>query len=239
MGFSGGGSNVTKPHTHDSNIVQDGGSLAANVTQFGLTAGSILYSDGSNIQELGVGSSGDALKVNGAATAPEWVTPAGASGWTELANVVLSPTGGNLVSGTFAAMDSLYVQIYAAQDSSTNQAVKFNTDYAANYNWRGQANNAAQTTRSAVGNGIIYLYGTATSTNWNLAQMFISNHATTKKLVTIISTESNGTGNTVPNQEFTWGSWNETTDPITSIQWGDDNGLTNAVAGSYMKVYGC
>lgn len=84
MGFSGGGSNVTKPHTHDSNIVQDGGSLAANVTQFGLTAGSILYSDGANIQELAVGSASDTLTVNGAATAPEWGAPPGAGAWVNL-----------------------------------------------------------------------------------------------------------------------------------------------------------
>jgi len=57
MGFSGGGANITKSHTHDSTVVQDGGALAANVTQFGLSAGSILYSDGSNIQELAVGGS--------------------------------------------------------------------------------------------------------------------------------------------------------------------------------------
>jgi hypothetical protein len=72
MAFSGGGSNITLPHTHDSNIVQDGGSLAANVTQFGLSAGSILYSDGSNIQELAVGSAADSLVVNGGGTAPVW-----------------------------------------------------------------------------------------------------------------------------------------------------------------------
>jgi len=82
MGFSGGGSNVTKPHTHDSTIVQDGGSLAANVTQFGLTAGSILYSDGSNIQELGVGSASDALVVNSLANAPEWAA-AGGGTWVQ------------------------------------------------------------------------------------------------------------------------------------------------------------
>lgn len=80
MGFSGGSANVTKAHTHDSTVVQDGGSLAANVTQFGLSAGSILYSDGSNIQELGVGSATDSLVVNAGATAPEWATAAGAGG---------------------------------------------------------------------------------------------------------------------------------------------------------------
>ena len=80
MGFSGGGSNITKPHTHDSTIVQDGGSLAANVTQFGLSAGSVLYSDGSNIQELAVGSAADTLTVNAGATAPEWVAAAAGAG---------------------------------------------------------------------------------------------------------------------------------------------------------------
>ena len=80
MGFSGGGSNITKAHTHDSTIVQDGGSLAANVTQFGLTAGSILYSDGSNIQELAVGAATEQLAVNTGATAPEWVTAGGGGG---------------------------------------------------------------------------------------------------------------------------------------------------------------
>jgi len=62
MGFSGGGANVTKAHTHDSTVVQDGGSLAPNVTQFGLTSGSILYSDGSNIQELSGWSCGGGLR---------------------------------------------------------------------------------------------------------------------------------------------------------------------------------
>jgi len=72
MGFSGGGSNITKAHTHDSTVVQDGGSLAANVTQFGLTSGSILYSDGSNIQELNVGVGAQVLGVSG--SLPAWIT---------------------------------------------------------------------------------------------------------------------------------------------------------------------
>ena len=42
MGFSGGGSNILKPHTHDSNIVQDGGSLRLDgITQGNLSAGSV------------------------------------------------------------------------------------------------------------------------------------------------------------------------------------------------------
>ena len=197
-----------------------------------------MYSNGTSLQELAIGSANDQMQVSGGV--PAWVTPAGPSGWTELASVVLTSSG-TLESGTFAAMDSLYCQIYAAQaGSASNQTVKFNGDNSAIYNWRGQANNGAQSTRSAVTNGIIYLYDTPNSTHFALAQMFISNDADSKKLVVINTTESNGTGNTVPNQEFCWGSFNDTTNQITSIQWGDDGAsLTNAAAGSYMKVYGC
>ena len=80
MGFSGGGTGVLTNHTHDTAVTNDGGALAANATMFGLSAGSLLYSDGSNIQELGVGSATDSLVVNAGATAPEWATAAGAGG---------------------------------------------------------------------------------------------------------------------------------------------------------------
>ena len=80
MGFSGGGGGVLTNHTHDTGVTNDGGALAANATMFGLSAGSILYSDGSNIQELAVGSAADSLVVNGAATAPEWGSGGGAGG---------------------------------------------------------------------------------------------------------------------------------------------------------------
>ena len=78
MGFSGGGSNILKPHTHDSNIVQDGGSLnMQNVTQSNMSAGSVTYSDGNHLQELGIGGAGQQLVVNAGATAPEWATEHG------------------------------------------------------------------------------------------------------------------------------------------------------------------
>jgi len=75
MGFTGGGANVTKAHQHDSAVVQDGGALAANATQFGLTNGSLLYSDGTNIQELGVGLTNEVLGT-ASGTVPTWEAPA-------------------------------------------------------------------------------------------------------------------------------------------------------------------
>ena len=73
MGFSGSGSNVLKPHTHDSTAVQDGGSLNFdNITQAGLTSGDITYSDGTHLQRLAIGGIGDSLVVDGAGNFPEW-----------------------------------------------------------------------------------------------------------------------------------------------------------------------
>jgi hypothetical protein len=78
MGFSGGGSNILKPHTHDSNILQDGGNLDfKNVTQSDMSSGSVTYSNGSHLQELVKPASpaGEVLTFAAAATAPSWVVP--------------------------------------------------------------------------------------------------------------------------------------------------------------------
>ena len=76
MGFSGGGSNVLKPHKH-SNAVQDGSPLNMNnVTEASLTAGDIVYSDGAALQRLAIGTPAQQIQVNAGATAPEWVTSA-------------------------------------------------------------------------------------------------------------------------------------------------------------------
>jgi len=73
LGFSGGAAAQTKPHTHDSLIVNDGGSLNFdNITQGSLTAGDITFSDGVHLQRLAIGNPADSLVVNGGGTAPEW-----------------------------------------------------------------------------------------------------------------------------------------------------------------------
>jgi len=83
MGFSGGGSNVLKPHTHDGTISQDGGALDMDgVTQGSLTAGDLVYSDGSNLQRLAIGGSGQSLTSSG--TAPQWSVTGAAGSWVSL-----------------------------------------------------------------------------------------------------------------------------------------------------------
>jgi hypothetical protein len=121
MGFSGGGSNITKAHTHDSTVVQDGGSLAANVTQFGLSSGSILYSDGSNIQELSVGTGAQVMGVSG--SLPAWITN------TSNPLIKVSKTYADIVVGTTsmdiytlpqdAALVNIWTDITTVFDIST------------------------------------------------------------------------------------------------------------------------
>jgi len=72
MGFSGGGSNVLKPHKHSS-AAQDGSPLNMNnVTEATLNAGDIVYSDGSALQFLSLGVGAQVLGVSG--SAPAWIT---------------------------------------------------------------------------------------------------------------------------------------------------------------------
>ena len=80
MGFSGGGSNILLPHTHDGTVSQDGGPLNFNnITQSQSAAGQVFYSDGAHLQQLSLAAAGDVLQVNAGVTAPEWVTPAAGS----------------------------------------------------------------------------------------------------------------------------------------------------------------
>ena len=71
MGFGGGGSNITLPHTHSSLIVNDGGALQMdNVTQATLTAGDMVYSNGSALQRIPVSSDSTVLTLSG--SVPTW-----------------------------------------------------------------------------------------------------------------------------------------------------------------------
>jgi len=85
MGFSGGGANILKAHTHDGTVVQDGGSLDFNnITQSNSSAGQIFYSDGVHLQQLSYpgAPAGETLTAAAASTAPSWVAGSSAGAWT-------------------------------------------------------------------------------------------------------------------------------------------------------------
>ena len=79
MGFSGGGSNILKAHTHDGRVVQDGGELDFNsITQANSSAGQIFYSNGTALQQLAYPGvpAGETLTAVAASTSPSWATAA-------------------------------------------------------------------------------------------------------------------------------------------------------------------
>ena len=81
MGFSGGGSNILKSHTHNGLTVQDGGALDFNnITQSQSTAGMVFFSDGTHLQQLAYPGvpAGETLTAAAASSAPSWA--AGAAG---------------------------------------------------------------------------------------------------------------------------------------------------------------
>jgi hypothetical protein len=95
MGFSGGGSNVLKSHTHDGTVVQDGGALNFNnITQSQSAAGEVFYSDGVHLQQLAYPAvpAGETLTAAAASTAPSWAAPGAAGAWELLDNQTISGT---------------------------------------------------------------------------------------------------------------------------------------------------
>jgi|LUMD01.1.fsa_nt_gb hypothetical protein len=110
MGFSGSGSSVTRPHTHSSAIVNDGGSLDMdNVTQASLSAGDIVYSDGAALQRLAIGGAGQSLTSSGAA--PQWSAAAGISTNTRI----------DFITANFSTSSTTYVST-GLQITITNAA---------------------------------------------------------------------------------------------------------------------
>ena len=80
MGFSGGGSNVLLPHTHDGTVSQDGGPLNFNnITQSQSLAGMVFFSDGTHLQQLAYPGvpAGETLTAVAASTSPSWVAGTG------------------------------------------------------------------------------------------------------------------------------------------------------------------
>jgi len=139
MGFSGGGSNVLKPHKHSS-AVQDGSPLnMVNVTEGSLNAGDVIYSDGAALQRLAIGTPAQQIQVNAGATAPEYFTPAAASAvYEEIASTTLGGASNNIdlsfvaVNGSTVAK-FVYVFNGGISAAGDELAMRVNGDSSANY----------------------------------------------------------------------------------------------------------
>jgi len=227
MGFSGGGSNVLLPHTHDGTVAQDGGPLDFdNVTQADLTAGDVVYSDGTHLQRLAIGTPAQQIKVNAGATAPEYFTPATASQtWTTLYDSGKLAGAGSLDSGgTFAEHDILQIYSFGALNSSDGQGIKFNNDSTANHYCFSDFRSGSWRTTS---NYPCIQYTFASSENWTNTAWTITQRTATEKMINGFITEQTGTGPTDhPAQDLSSGMWLNTADKITRVTLTDSNGNT-------------
>jgi hypothetical protein len=130
MAFSGGGQAVTRPHTHDSTIVQDGGSLNFNnITQSSMGASSMTYSDGNHLRELTIGSAGDTLSVSGGV--PAW-TPHGDYPVVQLLEAYTAVATNSAVTMTISPAVNLvdeYSEIWVIANMYTNNAAGYGECY--------------------------------------------------------------------------------------------------------------
>ncbi len=237
MGFGGGNTGSLPDHDHDPLVSNDGGTLNANATSFNLSSGSILYSDGSNIQELAVGSASDELRVSGASI-PEWFTPGAASStWTEEANITLGSPGTLQASG-LSHYDLLNVYIRAANVAAQPTGITFNSEYTGTqYSSRYLTDFTTDEDNASVSN--IYINGTNNTTSWWNIWMYIWNIDGQEKTCTWTAMLDKGTGNQSLGASFGCAKTTFTTD-ISSIEKVNlsTGQVVNQQTGSRMVVLG-
>jgi len=141
MGFSGGGSNVLLPHTHDGTVAQDGGPLDFNnITQSQSAAGEVFYSDGIHLQQLAYpgAPAGETLTAVAASSAPSWAAAASGAKTQLIGSTVLGGAASS-ISLAFGAVDQSTVSevfcILNAQKTNTSGEMHMKVNgLASNYN---------------------------------------------------------------------------------------------------------
>jgi len=247
MGFSGGGSNVLLPHTHDGRVSQDGGPLNfSNITQSQSAAGEVFYSDGTALQQLVYPAvpAGETLTAAAASTAPSWVAPAGpgASAWTILGQTTLGVAAGSMdVTWTLAEVKD-FLQIYAWTgdgggtirrylcfydsagnvDIGNNYAAEFSTSFGA------ATSNTGQTGISGSDNGAAF----------ETIAVSCADSAQSKLAIRHGCINTNNLATTAPTNRVVFGKWANTTDEIRGIQLNQGGGAGTYAAGSGMIVLG-
>lgn len=233
MGFSGGGSNVLLPHTHDGTVAQDGGPLNFNnVTQGQMNSGDITYSDGVHLQQLAIGNPADQLTVSGGL--PAWTAGAAppTSVWTKLGSytVVGAPVTDMDVTWSLASTkDFMQIYVYTIGAGVVRRYLQFYDsasvlDAGANYNAQFSSNVGAPAS-SGANVGII---GYDNNNEADFIQ--VSHPDPTQEAITCNVAVNNvpGVANAPTNRQI-WGKWANPSS-ITGIR------ITNAGAGGTYGV---
>jgi hypothetical protein len=148
----------------------------------------------------------------------------------QLDSVSLGANATSLNSNTFAAFKNLLVVISVVGfDVSDILKVNFNSDTGTNYAYKVNYGAVSSTAQSA-----LKPRGTSGTATAHTIRLEIINLATAPKLVTAFNALANTSANAADDMI---GTWNNTTDQITSIQLAS-NSANNLLSGSSMTIYG-
>ena len=245
MGFSGGGSNVLLPHTHDGTVSQDGGPLDfSNVTQAQLNSGDTTFSDGAHLQQLAIGNPADVLTVSGG-NLPSWVAPAGpgASAWEILGQVTLGVASGSIGVFWGAADVKDFLQIYAWTLDGSGGAIRrylcFSGDgltYDVGTNYATQFSTSFGAATSAT--GATGIAGSDNGSAFETIEVCCPDIAQSKLAIRHGCINTNNSSGTAPTNRQMFGKWANITQNIRGVQLNQGGGAGTYGVGSGLIVLG-
>jgi hypothetical protein len=175
------------------------------------TAGDIIYRNATVPVRLGIGTTGQVLRVNSGATAPEWATPASGGGMTLLSTTTLSGTS-TAITGISGAYNNLFV-VLSGVTGSTAGEFRLNGDttgiYAANFF------SYSTTVTQAINNSTLR-WNSGASVTGNIIQAYtIYNYASTSTIKSV--SQVGGFMDTTTGYSNSANGFKNTTSAITSI----------------------
>jgi hypothetical protein len=200
-------------------------------------AGDLLYGTAADtLGRLAIGTANQQLRVNSGATAPEWFTPAGASGGMTLIN-----TGGTTFSGasvTVSSIPSTYkkleIFIVNARPANDNVAatIRFNGSSTANTYFNAEGSQLEGGANAFNANAVNLNYGADNGTQASLMHITIPDYAnsTTWKYATISSIIQDSAAPSSVNTLWAISSRNNT-EAISSLEflWSSGNGTSGTI----------
>jgi hypothetical protein len=138
MGFSGGGSNILKAHTHNGLTVQDGGALDFDdITQSQSSAGMVFYSDGTHLQQLAYPGvpAGETLTAAAASTQPSWAAASAGAFTVEGSDIQTGYVANLSVDVTDKNFYQVFYNISSEGSTSCAASVRINS-VNSGYDWQ-------------------------------------------------------------------------------------------------------
>ena len=242
MGFSGGGSNVLLPHTHDGTVSQDGGALNFNnVTQSQSSAGEVFYSDGVHLQQLAYPGvpAGETLTAPALSTAPSWVAAAGTAGVELIASATQAVADPYFTISFAPVLQSTAGKFFGVvtgrkTNSSNNILMYINglTTATYQYNWQ-EMNTGTLLSGYSTGNQyqVVRNYGSGSSTDFTIWFEIVCNtYSDTLQFNTVSTTQE--TSKTTQGTNTTAAQTS-----LSEVEFYQQNGAGNIEIGTFCAIY--